>query len=88
MNWVRGFRRIKQVLVVVGALFGFFFGGNMSAGFVEGEDNLIVGAPIVIVLCAIVCAAICYGLTRIIYEFLEWIVLGFCDEKPKDEQKE
>jgi len=86
MNWKRGFRRIKQVLAVVGAFLGLFIGGKMAAGFAEGEDT-IVDVHIVVALSAIFCAAICYGLTCLVYEFLEWLVLGFCDNKPKDEQK-
>lgn len=79
MNWKRGFRRIALVLTFLGAIAGFF-GGCMIANLI----NAVVWVYILLVLVATILGGL---VVWRIYQLLQWLVLGFCDDKQKDEQK-
>ena len=81
MNWKRGFRRITQVLAIIGAIVGFVGFGVL--GDELGLNTIEKGLPF-----ALLGVPVGYCLIWLIYYLVEWLVLGFCDDGQKSKEKE
>ncbi|MHC4573077.1 MAG: hypothetical protein ACYS76_02910 [Planctomycetota bacterium] len=81
MNWKRGFSRIAFVLAVTGGCLGLLLGSCIAN---ELDDSW---SPLGLIGFSILGATLGSLLVWKLYRLLEWIVLGFCDNRPKDEQE-
>ena len=88
INWKREFQRIAFVLAVAGGVLGIMGGINI-VGALSVSVTLPTWALIgLFILGCLGGAALgCLVVWRI-YQLLEWLVLGFVEEKPKDNQKQ
>ena len=78
MNWKRGFERLAALLSVLGAFFGIIVAGAIA-------EELIASIWFNI-LALVIGAIVGWLLVWCVYGLLQWIVLGFCDDK-KNEHK-
>jgi len=87
VNWKEGFWRIAFVLTVVGGVVGII-GGILIVGALSESATLPIWVLIgLFILGSLGGAALGSLVVWRIYQLLEWLVLGFVKEKPKDEQK-
>lgn len=82
MNWKRGFKRLATVFSFFGAGLGI-----IVAIAITSELTSVWSIILALVFLLPICAIIGWLLVWRIYEFLEWIVLGFCEDNQEDGQK-
>jgi len=82
MNWKRGFKRLATVLSFLGAGLGI-----IAAGAITSELTSVWSIILALVFLLPIGAIIGWLLVWRIYELLQWIVLGFCQDNREDGQK-
>ena len=83
MNWKRGCKRVAGSLSGIWAIF-CFWGGYIHP---YGKDTITIRL-LTAFISAVTGYCFFYIISSWICKYIRWLVLGFCDEQPKNEKSE